>query len=303
MADSILFIGSKHFGLECLKAVCRSASAAQVVVATLPEGNDERDIPHDFEAFCRERHLALHMLDQGKDLHKLVEELRPDLCVVVGWYRIIPERTLSIPSKGFVGIHASLLPKYRGGAPLVWAMINGEKETGATLFRFDAGMDSGDIIGQERFSIEANDTITEVVAKAETAGIAIMEKHVANLLDGSARPTKQRHEDATYCAQRKSADGRIDWSLDADCINDFIRAQTRPYPGAFFLDPKGCEVRIWRAAPFPSPCMGTPGQVMRIDDDMVVCCGVGAISILEVQQEGGVPCPPETVIKQGDRLS
>lgn len=223
--------------------------------------------------------------------------------MVVGWYRIIPETVLSVPARGFVGIHASLLPQYRGGAPLVWAMINGETETGATLFRFDAGMDSGDVIGQERFSIDAADTIAEVVAKAEAAGIAMLEKHVAAILDGTARPTAQRHEDATYCAQRTPADGRIDWSRDAHDVLNFIRAQTRPYPGAFFLDAAGREVRIWRAAPFGQTCEGEPGQAMLIGGHTVVRCGNGAIGILEVQPDGGVSGPPETAITQGDRLS
>lgn len=303
MPDSVLFIGSKHFGLECLKGVCRSVPDAQVHVATLPGGFDDRDIPEDFEAFCKAQDIPVTMLPKGEGLHELVEKLRPDLCVVVGWYRIIPDATLAIPGKGFVGVHASLLPKYRGGAPLVWAIINGETTAGTTLFRFDPGMDSGDIVGQAEFDIAPDDTIAEVVTKAETASVRLLETHTAALLDGTAILTPQNHDEATTVPQRKPADGRIDWSQDARRVHDFIRAQTRPYPGAFYVDDAGREVRIWRASVYPATCEGKPGEVSIVDDDTIVCCGDGALAIHEVQQAGADTAPAKGILKQGDRLS
>jgi len=303
MPDSVLFIGSKHFGLECLKGVCRSIPDAHLHVATLPGGHDDRDIPEDFAAFCRTHDIPMTTLPKGEGLHGLVEALRPDLCVVVGWYRIIPDATLAIPDKCFVGVHASLLPKYRGGAPLVWAVINGEKTAVTTLFRFDPGMDSGDIVGQAEFDIEPDDTIAEVVTKAEIASVRLLERHTASLLDGTARLTPQNHEGATSVPQRRPADGRIDWFQDARRIHNFIRAQTRPYPGAFFVDIAGREVRIWRASVFSSPCEGTPGEVMSGDDHPVICCGKGALVVHETQPAGCDTVLPKTILKPGDRVS
>ncbi|HJP59161.1 MAG TPA: methionyl-tRNA formyltransferase [Gemmatimonadaceae bacterium] len=175
-----------------------------------------------------------------------VEEFRPDLILVIGWYYMIPRRMRSLASKGCVGVHGSLLPRYRGGAPLVWAMINGEDHTGVTLFHFADGVDDGDIIGQRKFAIAPDDTIREVVDKATRATIDVVEEYFPRLADGTAPRIAQDHSQATVVPQRSPADGLIDWSWDADRINNFIRAQTKPYPGAFtYIGDK--RVTIWSA--------------------------------------------------------
>lgn len=175
-----------------------------------------------------------------------VRELKPDLIVVIGWYYMIPRTIRELASKGCVGIHASLLPLYRGGAPLVWAMINGEREAGVTLFHFADGVDDGDVIAQKSFPIEATDTIRELLGKATRASVEIAEEYVPRIAAGTALRTPQDHSRATVVPQRNPADGLIDWSWDAERIDRFIRAQTRPYPGAYTVIGDK-RVTIWSA--------------------------------------------------------
>ena len=175
-----------------------------------------------------------------------VERWHPDLLLVLGWYYMIPPRVREIIPLGSVGIHASLLPKYRGWAPIPWAIINGETETGVTFFYLDDGVDNGDMIAQARFPIEKNDNCATVYEKATRASIKLLRKYLPQLATNTAPRIPQDESHATYFLQRKPEDGLIDWSWSAKRIRDFIRAQTRPYPGAFtYIQDK--KVIIWDA--------------------------------------------------------
>ena len=159
---------------------------------------------------------------------------QPDLILALGWYYNVPKRARDFGPLGCLGIHASLLPKYRGGAPIPWAIINGEKETGVTLFHLVDDIDAGDIVAQGRFPIEEHDTCATVYEKAEMASVRILRECLPKIAAGRAQRIRQDHRQATVFPQRKPEDGLIDWSLTEKRIRDFIRAQTHPYPGAFF---------------------------------------------------------------------
>jgi methionyl-tRNA formyltransferase len=191
--------------------------------------------------------------------------LRPDIIIVVGWYYILPRSLRELAPLGAAGLHASLLPKYRGGAPLVWATINGEAETGVTFFHFADGVDDGDIIGQARFAIDLEDDITSLLAKASHASIRLLSEYVPLLAAGTAPRIVQDHTQATSVPQRKPEDGQINWhQLSARQAFDWVRAQTRPYPGAFtFLGDE--KVTIWRARFGPEPNHGKPGTIVQDD--------------------------------------
>jgi methionyl-tRNA formyltransferase len=175
-----------------------------------------------------------------------LREWRPDFGLAIGWYYLIPAALRSLFPRGVAGIHASLLPRYRGGAPLVWAIINGETTTGVTLFYFDDGVDTGDIIAQREIAIGPDDTIRTVYARATDAALDVVETCIPQLRQGTAPRIPQDHQAATCYPQRKPEDGRIDWSRSPEEIRNFIRAQTRPYPGAF-TDIEGRRVTIWDA--------------------------------------------------------
>lgn len=171
---------------------------------------------------------------------------QPDLLLVLGWYYIIPHEARESVPLGCAGIHASLLPKYRGGAPIPWAIINGEITTGVTLFYMGDGIDDGDIIAQKDFAIEDADNCVTAYEKATQSSIQILREYLPLIATGTAPRTPQDHSQATYFPLRKPEDGLIDWSWSAKRIHNFIRAQTRPYPGAFTYI-QGKKVVIWDA--------------------------------------------------------
>ena len=178
------------------------------------------------------------------DYKSTIEELNPDVILVLGWYFMVPKVIRDIPTYGSWGIHASLLPNYAGGAPLVWAIIEGQKETGVTLFRMESGVDDGDIIDQEKFSISENDTIKEVYENATKSSLKILST-VLNP-ENQIKFTPQDKTKIKIYPQRSPKDGLIDWSLGRKQIKNFIRAQTKPYPGAYTII-DGKKVIIWDA--------------------------------------------------------
>jgi methionyl-tRNA formyltransferase len=180
-----------------------------------------------------------------KDYYKTIEQLNLDLLLVLGWYYMVPEKIRSLARLGAWGIHASLLPEYAGGAPLNWAIINGEKKTGVTLFRMEDGIDDGDIIMQRAFSISIDDTIKNVYEKATLESKKFL---VKTLIKGSKiKFKKQDKTKIKVYSQRSPEDGEIDLKKNAIDIHNFIRAQSDPYPGAFIKTVDGKKIIIEKA--------------------------------------------------------
>lgn len=201
--------------------------------------------------------------------------LKPDLFVVAGWYYLIPDVVRSYARLGAVGVHASLLPRYRGGAPLVWAIINGQSQSGVTLFHLSSGVDDGDVIAQAPFDIAETDDIRSVIHKATDRSVALMREFVPRVLDGTAPRARQDERSATVMPQRSPADGLIDWeALSSARAYDWIRAQTTPYPGAFtFLD--DVRVIIWAARRTETHGPIRPPGTLEIDEGLTVWCADG----------------------------
>ncbi len=249
----IVFFGASALGYRCCEELI--AMGQEVVglftiprefpISYSPSAPVSNVLHRDFHALGAQHDIPVVSVSgkMGRYADALAA-MRPDLLVVIGWYYMIPASLRSIAARGCVGVHASLLPKYRGGAPLVWALIDGAEETGVSLFHFTDGVDDGDIVGQQSFPIGARDTIADLLAKSEAASIYLLRSHVPQLAIGTAPRIAQDHSLATTVPQRSPADGRIDWSWDAARIDRFIRAQTHPYPGAF-TEIDGKRVRIW----------------------------------------------------------
>jgi methionyl-tRNA formyltransferase len=191
----------------------------------------------DLSPIAEAHGIPFHWINSGLkngrliDFKDKIKNLEPDLILVLGWYYKVPAAIRKLARYGAWGIHTSLLPRYAGGAPLVWSMIAGEKETGVTLFRLDDGVDSGDIIMQESFPINLEDTIKEVYHKATESSMKILIKALHRIDEIEFTP--QDRKKIEIYPQRKPSDGEIDWSKPALEIYNFIRAQSEPYPGAF----------------------------------------------------------------------
>lgn len=252
-----MFIASRY-GLECYEAVKKLLEIEIVGILTTPlqfilrydKGQSkEMNNPIYQNVICegQEKNVPIYITDQVNDektIH-VVQAWKPDLIIVSGWYHIIKEKLLSLPEKGIIGLHASLLPRYRGGAPLVWQLIKGEKKSGITLFYIERGTDTGDIIGQKEVQIEENDDIRTLYAKVGNEGIELLEMYVPQIAKGCAPRKKQAAVDGEVYPQRREEDGRIDWLMKPKDIYNFVRAQTKPYPGAFSTY-EGSKIFIWK---------------------------------------------------------
>jgi len=285
--ERVLFVGSKQLGLNCLKTMYSLSKETLVGAVTFDDSADGRGKLADFKAFCSQHKIPLFVAKNRADAEKIIQAQRADIGIVVGWYWLIGNETLNSVPHGLLGIHNSLLPKYRGGSPLIWSIINGEKKVGFSMFSFTEGMDEGDVWFQYKFEMKPKDDIQSVLEKFDTGAIELLKKYYKKILSGELKPKAQKHQEATYCAQRKPEDGRIDWSKPADAIFNFIRAQSQPYPGAFTTH-KNKKLLIWKATLNPETYYGTPGQVARISPDgvTVICGDSKSITLKEIEYEG-----------------
>jgi methionyl-tRNA formyltransferase len=295
--NRVLFIGSKQLGLNCLQAMVHQDKASFVGVMTLDDRADGRNTFDELNSFCNEQNLPIYVAKNRSDSEKIIQELKPDICIVIGWYWLLSKEMLESVPHGMIGIHNSLLPKYRGGAPLIWSIINGEKEVGFSMFSFTEGMDEGDIWFQHAIALQQQDTVQSILTQIEKAAVELLEQNYTKILSGELTAKPQNHAEATYCAQRKPEDGRIDWTKDASYIFNCIRAQSAPYPGAFTVFEQN-KLTIQKAELMPEIFYGTPGQVAKISGEgvVVVCGNDRAIRLLEVEYNGQL-VPAQSIIK------
>jgi methionyl-tRNA formyltransferase len=288
VSSRIAFLGSKDAGLRVLDALLAVPGADVVGIACPDDRADDRSRLAAFEETAARHGVALAVVDGAAQLEERLEAWRPALVIVCGWYQRIPvERH---PAIAFFGFHASPLPRYRGGAPLTWQIINGEPSVGLSFFELTAGLDEGRIVAQAERPLGPDDTIADALDWVDDRAPALLAEHAEALMGGDAELREQDGAQATYCSQRTPADGLIDWTAPAQRVHDFVRAQTRPYPGAFTHLPDGRVLRVWRTAVDPRRYDGPPGAVCeRHADRAVVACGEGAVSVLDAEIDGEPP--------------
>jgi methionyl-tRNA formyltransferase len=233
-----------------------------------------------------------------------IRACKPDLLVAIGWSRLIGPELLSLPPRGCVGCHASLLPAHRGRAPVNWSIIRGETRTGNTLMFLAAGADMGDIVDQRAIPIGPDDTCAAVYAKVGAAGADMLRTHLAALLAGTA-PRRPQRGQGDVLPKRTPAMGVTDWSRPARTIHDWIRGQTRPYPGAF-TRLHGEQLMLWRSR-WPADggrpaALAPPGTVLQVTPDgMTVATGDGSLTVTEISRPGQ-PAQPVTTCCRETRI-
>lgn len=241
-------------------------------------------------ARAREKSLRLLVQPRRKDLAPFLETiqpLRPDLMLVWSYPMLLPPSLTALAALGAFNIHSGKLPEYRGGHVMMWALINGERESAATLHRVDAGIDTGPVVAEERFAIEPDDDIASLQGKLALAGTALLTKWWPALADGTAPQRPQDESRARYYRMRTPADGLIDWTQSNVQIHNLVRALVAPWPGAFTrIDQTNLVVRL--AAPLESAgAVPQPGTVVRLEDSgPVVSTGSGDIKLLRVEVAG-----------------
>lgn len=249
---------ASKYGLQCFDAV-KEMTAVEIAGVVMPRqeyvlkynGRNTKkmknEIFSDVIQRCEQLDIPVYIMDKmnHSDTRQMIRIWAPELIIVSGWYHLIGKEILEIPKKGIIGLHASLLPKYRGGAPLVWQMINGEEFAGITLFYMCEGVDTGDIIGQRKVRIEDDDTIGTLYGRIGEAGIDLLRENLPLLATDTAPRRKQTGLSAQdIYPQRSPQDGIINWTETSRQIYNFVRAQTRPYPGAFTYYMK-YKIMIW----------------------------------------------------------
>jgi methionyl-tRNA formyltransferase len=214
------------------------------------------------------------------------KRLAPDAVVIIAYGQIISQRLIDIPRLGWVNLHASLLPKYRGAAPINWAIVNGETHTGVTSMQIDAGLDTGPMLLKYETEIGRDETAPELGARLADAGAPLIAETLRGVENGKIAATPQDGSQATLAPPLKKEDGRIDWSLDARAIYNRIRG-LQPWPGAFTTF-RGKNCQIWGKPLKPVAAGGMPGIMLPTKEDglLVICGGASVLRVDHVQLEG-----------------
>jgi methionyl-tRNA formyltransferase len=225
----------------------------------------------------------------------LLGALAPEVMVVVGYGQIIPQSIIDISPRGILNVHASLLPRYRGAAPIQWAIARGETVTGVTIMRIDAGLDTGDLLLASETPIGPEETAIDLSACLARLGADLLVEALRGIEAGALLPRPQDHAQATLAPILKKEDGRIDWRRPAAEIHNRVRG-FQPWPGAHTRF-RGQTLNIWKSCPAPETLLDPPGALHIERRRLVVACGGGsALEILELQPEGKKRIPAEAFL-------
>ncbi len=300
----IIFMGTAELSCASLGTLVRDEKFRVTVVVTQPDKPKGRELklqPSPVKTVAVELGLPILQPERARDEKFIAElrELKPDLIVVVAYGQILPPAILDLPRYGCLNVHTSLLPKYRGAAPIQWAIAHGDVETGVTIMKMDAGLDTGPILSQSRTPIHAADDSNRLHDRLAHLGADLLVQTIPDYITGKIQPVPQPADGASYAAKIKKEDGRIDWNQPAQIIWHRLRAFT-PWPGAFTLF-NGKLLKIWKGGiaeeiwnkENPLTNLGIkPGTILSAEKDgIIVACGKDFLHITELQREGGRRLP------------
>src|SRR5579883_2221671 len=287
----IIFCGTPEFAVPSLRALLANSEFTIEAVVTQPDrprGRGQRLSPPAVKEVAAETGLRIYQPESMKsdEARNFIAEIRPDAAVIIAYGQIIPRRLLEIPRLGWMNLHASLLPKYRGAAPIAWAVIHGETRTGVTTMQLDPGLDTGPILMQREIEIGADETTPELAKRMSEIGAPLVIETLAKLDRGEITPVTQDAAQASYAPILKKENGRIDWSQTASEIYNGIRGLA-PWPGAYTTF-RGRLCHIW-GKPHSAPAAGPheTGSLVIADAAVQVICGGGTrLQLDAVQLEG-----------------
>ncbi len=284
----IVFMGTPDFAVPCLeKLVEMGEDVVGVFTQTdKPVGRKQILTPSEVKVCATERGIPVFQpktLRNGEAL-EILNKLKPDLIVVTAYGKILPEEIINFPEHGCINIHASLLPKYRGAAPIQWSIINGETVTGVTSMQMDVGLDTGDIILQSETEIGGNETAGELFDRLKVIGADVLEKTVNLIKNGELKRIKQDNEKATYVTQLDKSFSPVDFNKTATEIHNKVRG-LNPWPAASFLL-ENTRFKLWETR-VGGKTDKAPGTVIESNSRLIVACSNGtSIELLTVQPEG-----------------
>jgi len=288
----ILFMGTPEFAVPILESLCKEDKHEVLAVVCQPDrpkGRGKSVIFPPVKEFAIKHDIPVLQPEKVRKNDSFVEELSAigaDIFVVVAYGQILPLRILNIPPLGCINIHASLLPKYRGAAPMQWAILNGEKETGITIQYMDKGMDTGDMILKRAIPIEENDCFEDIHDKMSALSCECIFEALDQIAAGTANREPQNHDEATYAPMLKKENGLIDWGNSAISIYNQFRA-LNPWPGTY-THYDGQVLKIWECSVESENIAenAVPGQVLEASKHLLVKCGEGSLKITMLQGQG-----------------
>lgn len=289
----LVFCGTPQFAVPALEKLVAAGFPLPLVVTQpdKPRGRGLELAPSP----VKQRALALGLpiaqprsIKNNEDFRRQLSGLKPDAIAVVGYGRIIPQWMIDLPALGNINLHASLLPKYRGAAPIQWAIASGETVTGNTTMRIDAGLDTGDILQQQEMLIRPSDTAESLAPRLASAGAELLVETLDGLQTGTVHRRRQDDANASLAPLLKKEDGRIDFHRPAQAICNRLRG-FQPWPGAF-TNFRGKNLHLWAAKAIDHPFAGdrdAEGEMLVESESLVVRCGDATwLALIEVQLEG-----------------
>lgn len=287
-------MGTPDFSVPSLEALHTAGHDVTLVITRpdKPRGRGRKlDAPPVKKAAIRLKRPVMQPPSLRDDkVLQILSEAAADFFVVVAFGHILTGTVLSMPQQGCINVHASLLPRYRGPAPIHWAVINGEPESGVTTMMMDKGLDTGDILMQAKEPVAPTDTAGALHDRLAVLGSRLLCQTLDAFSEGTVRRISQEHSIATYAPLLKKTDGLIDWRKPADKLESFIRGMN-PWPGAFTYW-RNRRLKIFRAEPARMPAESSPGTILKGHaDELTVATGQGALSILEIQEASGSRLP------------
>ena len=307
----IAFVGCVEEGRECLQEILDIGGNVVAIFTFTEEMSRKMSGAVSFDELAHKHQIPLHKVSSTNkpEAVELFREVNPDLIFVIGWTRLVSEDILNIPKYGVIGMHASLLPRFRGRAPVNWAIIKNEAKSGNSTMLLDAGVDTGRVVDQEAFPIRFSDTCQTVYHKVSRAGRTMAARIVETLERGEDLQTVEQNEaEATEMPKRRPEDGIIDWGKNALDLFNWVRALTHPYPGAFtYLD--GRKLHVWEAriAHFSSIPIREfenlksiePGTIQFVNDGIGVLTGSGELLTLhQLNYENESPMDWRTFVEK-----
>jgi methionyl-tRNA formyltransferase len=287
----LIFMGTPELARTVLQRLLDSRAVEVVAVVTQPDrpkGRDLRLTPSPVKQLAVEAKLPILQPERARD-PDFISQIRgfhPDLIVVAAYGQILPKVLLEIPQHGCLNVHTSLLPRYRGAAPIQWAILNDDPETGVTIMKMDEGMDTGAIVAEEKTYITETDNAQILHDRLAVIGAGLLAETIVPYISGKVSPRPQPAEGVVHAPKIKKSDGEIDWKQPARSIWNRVRGLV-PWPGAYTHLPTqpGTTLKIWCAEPAAGQS-ASPSQIVEANNSgIVVSCGVGSLRILELQRE------------------
>lgn len=309
----IVFMGTPDFAVGSLQALCESGKHEILAVVTQPDrpkGRGNKLLQTPVKEYALEQGLTVYQPQKVKTpkFVELLHELQPELIVVAAFGQFLSKEILELPKYGCINVHASLLPKYRGAAPIQYAIIKGEKESGVTIMQMDIGMDTGAMLDKVVVPIAENTTMGELHDALREQGAALLLEVIDKLAAGTAVAEPQDNEQATYATLLDRSMEHIDWSKTAQEVHNLIRG-FNPAPSTFTKLPNGKSLKIWGSKMTDKSSAAAAGTVIETGKhSFFVACGEGVLEITEVQPESKKRMPAQVFlngrgVQEGDLLA